>query len=78
MNPTNDTDDKPSLEVSLINEVTGDNLKELMIEGAEIAFDHFLEEGVLKEVPFFGALYKGGKAVFGLRESIFAKRFSNS
>ncbi|MCX6351316.1 MAG: hypothetical protein NTX03_05585 [Bacteroidetes bacterium] len=65
---------RTSLEVSLINEVTGDNLKELLVEGAEITIDHFLEESVLKEIPFFGTLYKATKAAFGLRESIFAKK----
>jgi hypothetical protein len=63
-----------SLENSLIDEVTGDNLGELLIEGAEITLDYFMEEGVLKEIPFFGTLYKGAKAVLGIRERIFAKK----
>jgi hypothetical protein len=65
---------KATLEISLINEVTGDNLKELLIEGTEVTLDNFLAEGVFKEIPFFGMLYKSARAVFGLRESIFAKK----
>ena len=63
-----------SLENSLIDEVTGDNLSELLIEGAEITLEYFMEEGVLKEIPFFGTLYKGAKAVLGIHERIFAKK----
>lgn len=63
-----------SIEIALINEGTSDNLKEIVIEGAEISLDHFLKEGVLKEIPFFGTLYKGLNAAFGIREAIFAKK----
>lgn len=64
----------PKIETALINEVTGDNLKELALDGAEIALDSFLNEEVLKEIPFFSILYKGFKVAFGIREGIFAKK----
>lgn len=63
-----------SLEVALVDEVTGNHLKDLFAEGAEITLDSFLEDGILKEIPFFGVFYKGFKAAFGIRESIFAKK----
>lgn len=62
------------IELSLINEVVGDNLKDMIIDSAEIALDNFLEDGVLKEIPFFGSLYKGIKAIIGIKENIFAKK----
>lgn len=62
------------LEIALVNEITSDNLKEILFEGAEITLDNFLEDGVLKEIPFFGSLYKGFKAAIGIRETIFAKK----
>jgi len=63
-----------TLDISLVNSITSDNLKDITIEGAEIALDLFLEEGVLKQIPFFGTFYKGFKATMGIRESIFAKK----
>jgi hypothetical protein len=74
MNNQTPNEQRPNLEIALINEVAGDNLKDLLAEGAELSIDHFLEEGVLKEIPFFGSLYKGYKTAFGIRESIFAKK----
>jgi len=62
------------LEIALVNEITSDNLKDILIEGAEITLDNFLEEGIIKEIPFFGTLYKGFKAAIGIRETIFAKK----
>lgn len=62
------------IELSLINEVVGDNLKDMIIDSAEIALDNFLEEGVLKEIPFFGSFYTGAKVLMGIRENIFAKK----
>jgi hypothetical protein len=62
------------IELFLINEVVGDNLKDMIIDSAEIALDNFLEDGVLKEIPFFGLLYKGTKTIIGIKENIFAKK----
>lgn len=65
---------KKGIELSLINEVIGDDLKDLLIESAEIALDSFLEDSILKEIPFFGSLFKTGKIIIGIRENIFAKK----
>jgi hypothetical protein len=67
--------EKPhKIEDALINEIKGDNIKEVFSEGAELALDHFLDEGILKDIPFFGMLYKGYKAASSIREAIFAKK----
>ncbi len=66
--------ENPGIEVSLIDEVTGDNIKDITVDVLETSLDHFLEEDVIKEIPVFGTLYKAGKVVSGIRESIFAKK----
>jgi hypothetical protein len=63
-----------SLEIAIINEVTGDSLKDIAVDGAELSIDYFLADGVLKEIPFFGTLYKTFKATMSIRESLFAKK----
>lgn len=66
--------DKDDLETSLINVLIGDNFKEIIVEASEVTLDSFLSDGVLKEIPFLGVLYKSIKAAKGLREAIFAKK----
>ena len=63
-----------SIEIALINKVTGDHLKDIVAEGAEFTLDHFLVDGFFKEIPFFGTLYKTYKATLSIRESLFAKK----
>lgn len=65
---------KENLDESLINTIASDNLKEITLDGAEIALDNFLGDGLLKELPFFGTFYKGFKTVLGIRETIFIKK----
>lgn len=63
-----------NLNNSLINLINNENLKDILVEGSEITLDSFLTDCILKEIPFFGTLYKGYKATIGIRESIFAKK----
>ena len=62
------------LEHDLINSVTSEKLKELASEGAEVALDNFLSDGVLKDIPIFGSLYKIYQAGHSIRDAIFAKK----
>lgn len=62
------------LGTSLVDSISSDNIKELSIDVAETALDAFLNEGLLKEIPFFGLFYKGYKSVLGIREAIFCKK----
>jgi len=66
--------DSKDLGFALINEVAGDKLNELVIDASEVALDSFINEGIFKEIPFFGTLYKTYKAAVGIREAIFAKK----
>jgi hypothetical protein len=62
------------LEQEFISSVTSEKLTELATEGAELALDSLLNDGVLKNIPFFSSLHKMHQAYLGIRESIFARK----
>jgi hypothetical protein len=61
------------LDAAIIEGVTSDRLQEIAIDGAEVALDSFLAEGVLREIPIVGTIYKISKAAWGIKDAIFAK-----
>ncbi len=65
---------KANLEVSLIDAVAGDNLKDLALDYSEIVLDSFLKNECVKDIPFFGTLYRTYRATLSIRENIFAKK----
>lgn len=63
-----------NIEQSLLNTIKNDNLKDLSTDYSELALDSFLNDGVLRDIPFFGTLYKGYKGVLGIRDALFAQK----
>lgn len=61
------------LHIALVDEMTSENLKGIAADGAEVALDAFLVDGIFKDIPFFGTLYKGSQAALGIKDAIFAK-----
>ena len=62
------------VEVALIDSMVSDQLVQLTSDAAETILDSIIGDGVLQNIPVFGAIYKVGKAGLGLREQIFAKK----
>lgn len=66
-----------NLETDLVNSIKSNGLTELTFDYAEVIYDGILEEGVLKEIPIFGTLFKISKIGLGIREHFFAKKVLN-
>jgi hypothetical protein len=62
------------LKISLLNSLTSDGLKDISIDALELALDSVLSDGILKDIPFIGNLYKSTQAAKGLSEAIFTKK----
>jgi hypothetical protein len=63
-----------SIEQSLISEIKGTSISELTGGFSELVLDSFLEEGLLRDIPIFGFLYKSYKGVIGIRDRLFIKK----
>jgi hypothetical protein len=63
-----------TIEGSLINSISSDNIKDIAIDSAEVSLDHFLGDGLLKDIPVFGILYKTYKVTVGIREAFFLNK----
>lgn len=63
-----------NIEQSFLDTIKNDNLKDLATDYSELAFDSFLNDGLLKDIPFFGTLYKGFKGFLGVRDALFATK----
>ncbi len=61
-------------EISIINSIANDNTIEIASEIGELTLDQFMDDGILKEIPIIGSLYKTSKLVVGIRELLFAKK----
>lgn len=59
---------------SLIESVAVPNLTDMAEEAAELALDSLLNDGLLKDVPVFGWLFKGYGAYRNITERIFLKK----
>ena len=67
-------EEQDSSEVSLINSIASTNLRDMVIDSAEIALDAVMDEGILKEIPFFGFWTKTYGVVTAVREQLFIKK----
>ena len=59
---------------ALLNDVTRDNLGDLISDISEVVFDQFMNEGVLKELPIIGTVIKFYRASVGFRESLLIEK----
>lgn len=66
--------DVENLEVSMIDSVAKSESLNAGVEWAEIAFDAFVEDGLLKDVPIFGTLTKVVKSGMAIRDRIFLRK----
>ena len=62
------------LRISLFNSLASENLKDITIDGLELTLDSALSDGIIKEIPIIGSLYKSIKAAKGISEAIFTKK----
>ncbi|MES2373425.1 MAG: hypothetical protein V4557_12645 [Bacteroidota bacterium] len=62
------------LEKDLKDSIVSDKLSELAADAAELGLDSLLADGVVKDIPVIGSLYKLAKVAMGIRENIFAKK----
>ncbi|MCU4156586.1 hypothetical protein J1N10_11415 [Carboxylicivirga sp. A043] len=62
-----------NLENSLLKTLTTNSL-ELSGDISELTIDQFLENGLLKEIPFFSVFYKGIKTITGIRDALFGMK----
>ncbi|MBC9796807.1 hypothetical protein [Sinomicrobium weinanense] len=62
-----------NLEISLFETITDKSLN-LGVDIAELTIDQFIENDLLKEIPFFSIFYKSIKTVQGIRDALFAMK----
>jgi len=62
------------IEISLIDSVLKENLKDLVETAAEAGLDAVLEQDVLKQIPVFGILIKIASLGATLRDRLFARK----
>lgn len=62
------------IETSLINSISSDSLKDIVLDSAEVSLDQFLNDGLLKDIPVFGIFYKTYKTAIGIRDAFFLKK----
>ena len=65
---------RESIEISLIDSVSKNDLKELLGTAAEAGLDSVLEQESLKQIPVFGTLIKITSLGINLRDRLFAKK----
>lgn len=62
-----------NIENSLIETLSGNSL-EMIGEITELTIDQFIDNDILKEIPFFSVFYKSFKTIQGIREALFAMK----
>lgn len=65
---------KECIEISIIDSVSKNDLKELLGTAAETGLDSILEQESLKQIPVFGTLIKITSLGINLRDRLFAKK----
>ncbi len=68
------TSNEKNLEISILDSIATDNLSQIGTDTIEIFTDSILEEGLLKEIPVFGLLYKSVKTGIAIRDQLTAKK----
>lgn len=63
-----------SLERSITMSVRSDSLRDLVLDAGEVAIDSLLNDGIAKDIPVFGSLFKICHGVQSIREAIFVRK----
>lgn len=63
-----------SIEISVLDSVSKDNLQGILESTAELTLDNILESEELKQIPVFGTLVRGVKLGASLRDRLFARK----
>lgn len=66
--------DKHSSGRDLVRTVASNHLGDAIFDVAEVALDHNLSEGVLKEIPFVGTLVRIARAGQSISEELFVRK----
>lgn len=66
-------DKNNSLEFSFFQSLKNDGL-ELALEIGEFSLDQFLDDSLIKDIPFFSIFYKSYKTAINVREALFAMK----
>ena len=61
--------EEPTLEEALVSSIAKPNLTDLASELAEVGLDHFLTDGVLRDIPVLGTLVGLYRTVGVIREA---------
>lgn len=62
------------VEISLIRSIATSDLRDVAVDLAEIALDSVLEEGLAKDIPVVGTLYKVYKSALTVRDKLLLKK----
>lgn len=62
-----------SLEISIVDSIASERIKDLAADAAEIAMDSLLKDGIAKDIPIFGTLMKSYAIYTNIKEMLFAK-----
>jgi len=66
--------EEPTLEEALVSSIAKPNLTDLASELAEVGLDHFLTDGVLRDIPVLGTLVGLYRTVGVIRDRLFAAK----
>ncbi len=62
------------IEITLVDSITSEHLYELSSDLGEPLLDAILKEGVLKEIPVFGTIYKLSNIALAIKQHFFIKK----
>lgn len=65
---------KMKIEKAFIDSIPSDSLKDLSSDYSELLLDSLLNDGILKEIPVFGTLFKIFKVGSGIKDYMFSKK----
>jgi hypothetical protein len=63
-----------TIEGSLVDSVRSDSLRDLVLDAGEVAIDSLVNDGVARDIPFFGMMVRGYQSVISIREGIFTRK----
>lgn len=58
----------------IIETIKDPNFIEIISNTSEVVFDAFLEDGIIKDIPLIGTLYKGINLVSSIQDRLFTKK----
>lgn len=63
-----------NIEKSIIESIKSSNLEGLITDSAEVGLDSLLENGIFKDIPFFGTLAKAYHTASNIKDALFARK----